>query len=73
MALFAPAGVPDAIIAQVNSAVGDAIKTPKLTEFLIDQLIEPSVTSPQEFAAYVAREREETGVLLRRFNIPKIQ
>jgi tripartite-type tricarboxylate transporter receptor subunit TctC len=73
MALFAPAGVPDAIVAQVNSAVGDAIKTPKLTEFLIDQLIEPSVTSPQEFAAYVAREREETGVLLRKFNIPKIQ
>jgi len=31
------------------------------------------VTSPQGFAAYVAREREETGVLLRKFNIPKIQ
>ena len=30
MALFAPADVPDAIIAQVNSAVGDAIKTPEV-------------------------------------------
>ena len=37
------------------------------------QLVEPAVTSPQEFAAYVAREREETGALLRKFNIPKIQ
>jgi tripartite-type tricarboxylate transporter receptor subunit TctC len=73
MGLFAPAGVPDAIIAQVNSAVGAAIKEPKLGEFLVEQLIEPAVSSPQEFAAYVAKEREETGVLLRKFNIPKIQ
>ena len=43
------------------------------TEFLVNQLIEPDVTSAPEFAAYVAHEREETGALLRRFNILKIQ
>ena len=53
--------------------VGEAIREPKLTEFLVNQLIEPDVTTAPEFAAYVAHEREETGVLLRRFNIPKIQ
>jgi tripartite-type tricarboxylate transporter receptor subunit TctC len=73
MGLFAPAETPDAIITQVNRVVGEAINEPKVTEFLVNQLIEPDVTSAPEFAAYVAHEREETGALLRRFNIPKIQ
>ncbi|MBV9235805.1 MAG: tripartite tricarboxylate transporter substrate binding protein [Xanthobacteraceae bacterium] len=73
MGLFAPAETPDDVITRVNQVVGEAIKEPKLTEFLVNQLIEPDVTTAPEFAAYVAREREETGTLLRRFNIPKIQ
>ncbi|MFZ0839090.1 MAG: tripartite tricarboxylate transporter substrate binding protein [Xanthobacteraceae bacterium] len=73
MGLFAPAETPDDVITQVNQVVGEAIREPKVIEFLVNQLIEPDVTTAPEFAAYVAREREETGALLRRFNIPKIQ
>jgi tripartite-type tricarboxylate transporter receptor subunit TctC len=73
MGLFAPAETPDDVITRVNQVVGEAIREPKLTEFLVNQLIEPDVTTAPEFAAYVAHEREETGALLRRFNIPKIQ
>ncbi len=73
MGLFAPADTPDDVITRVNQMVAEAIREPKLTEFLVNQLIEPDVTTAPEFAAYVAHEREETGVLLRRFNIPKIQ
>ncbi len=73
MGLFAPADTPDDIIVKVNQVVGEAISAPKVSEFLVNQLIEPDVTSVPEFAAYVAREREETGALLRKFNIPKIQ
>jgi tripartite-type tricarboxylate transporter receptor subunit TctC len=73
MGLFAPAETPDDVITQVNQVVGEAIREPKMIEFLVNQLIEPDVTTAPEFAAYVAREREETGALLRRFNIPKIQ
>lgn len=73
MGLFAPAETPDEVVTRVNQAVGEAIREPRLTEFLVNQLIEPDVTSAPEFAAYVAHEREETGALLRRFNIPKIQ
>ncbi|MDF2115177.1 tripartite tricarboxylate transporter substrate-binding protein [Roseiarcaceae bacterium H3SJ34-1] len=73
MALFAPAGVPDAIITQVNKAVADAMAKPALTSFLEDQLIEPMITSAPEFAAFVAREREQTGKILVKFKIPKIQ
>jgi tripartite-type tricarboxylate transporter receptor subunit TctC len=73
MGLFAPAETPDDVITRVNQVVGEAIKEPKLTEFLVNQLIEPDATSAPQFAAYVAHEREETGALLRKFNIPKIQ
>ncbi len=73
MALFAPAEAPDDDHRQINTVVGEAISAPKVTEFLVNQLIEPDVTSAPEFAAYVAKEREETGALLRKFNIPKIQ
>jgi tripartite-type tricarboxylate transporter receptor subunit TctC len=73
MGLFAPADTPDEVITRVNQVVGEAIKEPKVTEFLVNQLIEPDVTNAPEFAAYVAHEREETGALLRRFKIPKIQ
>ena len=73
MGLFAPAETPDEVVTRVNQVVGEAISEPKLTEFLVNQLIEPDVTTAPEFAAYVAHEREETGALLRRFNIPKIQ
>ncbi len=73
MGLFAPAETPDDVITRVNEIVGDAIREPKLTEFLVNQLIEPDVTTAPEFAAYVAHEREQTDALLRKFNIPKIQ
>jgi len=73
MGLFVPADTPDDVITKVNQVVGEAIKEPKLTEFLVNQLIEPDVTTAPQFAAYVAHEREETGALLRKFNIPKIQ
>ena len=72
-ALFAPGDVPDAVVAQVNDVVGKVINTPSTTEFLVNQLIEPMVTSPPEFAAFVERERVETGKLLRKFSIPRIQ
>lgn len=72
MALFAPAGVPDAIIEQVNRQFAEAINKPEISEFLVNQIIEPAVSSAKDFDAYVAREREETGKLLRKYNIPKI-
>lgn len=71
--LFAPAGAPDAIVEQVNRQVAEAISKPEITAFLTNQIVEPAVSSAKDFDAYVAREREETGKLLRKFNIPKIQ
>jgi tripartite-type tricarboxylate transporter receptor subunit TctC len=73
MGLFAPSGVPDAIIAQVNKAVAEAISTPQMTEYMTKQLIEPVVQSPKDFSTYVASEREATGKIFQKYKIPKIQ
>ncbi len=70
--MFAPAGTPAAVIERVNGQVAEAIRKPEISEYLANQLIEPRITSAKEFTDYVAGEREETGKLLRRFNIPKI-
>jgi tripartite-type tricarboxylate transporter receptor subunit TctC len=73
MALFAPRGVPVNIVAQINKTVAETINQPAMRKFLANQLIEPMVTSPQEFAAYIMKERNDTGKIFRRFNIPKIK
>lgn len=73
LGLFAPAKTPDAIVTQINGALAKAIAAPKVTKFLIDQGMEPEVTSAAEFAATIAREREATGRLIGKFNIPKMQ
>jgi len=72
MGLFAPAGTPEPIVNQINAAVAKALAQPKLSAFLASQLIETRISSAKEFAATVARERAETGDILRKFNIPKI-
>jgi tripartite-type tricarboxylate transporter receptor subunit TctC len=71
--LFAPKGTPQAVVARVHDAVAETINQPAMTQFLINQIIEPSVTSSAEFASYIAKEREATGVIFRRLNIPKIK
>ena len=71
--LFAPSGVPDGMIEQVNRQVGQAINRPEVRDFLIGQIIEPSVTNAKEFSNFVARERDETGKLFQKYNIPKIK
>lgn len=73
LGLFVPAETPDAIVTQINGAVGKAIKEPKVTEFLLNQGMEPYVTSADEFSRTIARELEETGQLIRKYKIPKMQ
>jgi len=72
MGLFAPGGTPQPIIDNINSALAKALEGPKLQEFLASQLIETRITNAKTFAATVAVERKETGEILNKFNIPKI-
>jgi tripartite-type tricarboxylate transporter receptor subunit TctC len=73
MGLFAPKGTPPDVVALVNKVTAEAINQPAVQEFLANQLIEPAVSSPQEFAVRIAKERDETGKIFVRYNIPKIK
>jgi tripartite-type tricarboxylate transporter receptor subunit TctC len=73
MGLFAPRGTPPAIVAQINKVVGEVIRQPEMTQFLVNQVIDPAVSTPEEFAAAIAKERKETVEVLQRFNVPKIK
>ena len=71
--MFVPSETPDAIVTQLNAATAKAINAPPVTEFLLNQGMEPYVTSPDEFSRTIAREIEQTGELVRKYKIPKMQ
>ena len=73
LGLFAPGETPKTIVTQLNGTVAKAINEPKVTEFLLNQGMEPNVTSAGEFSQTIARELEESGQLIRKYKIPKMQ
>ena len=54
--LFAPAGVSDAIVAKINRDTNAALQNAELRARFADLSVEPGGGTPQEFAAYIARE-----------------
>lgn len=57
--LLAPAGTPPDVIAKWNAAVVRALNSPDVREKMLAQGAEPSPTTPAEFAAFIAKEREK--------------
>jgi tripartite-type tricarboxylate transporter receptor subunit TctC len=56
--LFAPAGTPRPVIAQLNKAVAAALKNPELAQSLAAQGSEPNPTTPDELARFVKSEHD---------------
>ena len=50
MGLLGPAGMPKAIVAHMNAAVGELLKDPVILERLAKQGVEPRALSPEAFA-----------------------
>jgi tripartite-type tricarboxylate transporter receptor subunit TctC len=57
--LLAPAGTPPDVIARWNVEVVKALNSPDVREKMIAQGAEPAPTTPAEFAAFIARERDK--------------
>lgn len=57
--LFAPGGTPPAIVARINKATVDSLKSPKLLEVFAAQGLNATPTTPAQFARYVASERQK--------------
>lgn len=60
----APAGVPKDIIARLNSEVGKIVRMPDVKEALNKQGFEPQSNTPEQFAAVISREIEQTVKLI---------
>ncbi len=67
--LMAPAKTSDAVVAKVSAALVDIFREPKMTEFLDKQFLVARVGTPQEFQAFLKRDRANVGELLKKYNI----
>jgi tripartite-type tricarboxylate transporter receptor subunit TctC len=63
--LFAPAGTPRPVIAQLNKAVAAALKNPELAQSLASQGSEPNPTTPDELARFVKSEHDRWSRVVR--------
>jgi tripartite-type tricarboxylate transporter receptor subunit TctC len=59
--VVAPAGTPPAIVARLNAVINDSLKSPDMQATLAKFGSEANITSPQDFAAFIAGETKKWG------------
>lgn len=67
--VLAPGGTPTSIIARLNDELSKTMRAPELQKRFADIGAVPRPSTPGEFAATIARERERWGKLIREKNI----
>jgi len=60
-----PAGMATAIVNKLNTEINESLKSPEVNAVLAKLGFEPKVTTPQEFAAFLAAEMQKWPPLLR--------
>ncbi len=65
LALYAPAGTPEAVITRLNAAVKAALSDKEVTERLTAQGTRPAYSSPAELATFTRDEFERWGRIVR--------
>ena len=63
--LVAPAGTPEAIVAKLNAAINDALKSPEIRTTLSKFGSEPLGGTPQQFASFVTSESKKWSEIIR--------
>jgi tripartite-type tricarboxylate transporter receptor subunit TctC len=58
-AVLAPPGTPAAVIHKLNTEINESLKSPTLTAALATLGFEPKITTPEEFAAFLAQEADK--------------
>ncbi len=68
--LFTTAGTPPAIIAKINAEVRALFAEPTFTDrFMVPNMFEPMVSSPEEFAGFIRRDSAKWSKVLKDANI----
>jgi tripartite-type tricarboxylate transporter receptor subunit TctC len=69
-AWFAPAKTPPEILTRLHAAVREALKSPKVVDFLEAAAFVPVGSTPDEFRAFVAAETKRYAQVVRETKIP---
>ena len=70
LALFAPAGTPEAVLARLRVAVDAALAAPEVKQKLnAAGGLEPFMTTPDEFAALIRRDYDKYGKIVKAIGI----
>lgn len=67
--VFAPHGTPPQIIAQLNGGINDALKSPDVSQRLLNAGVEPWVMTPQQMAQLVHQEIVQWKTFIREANV----
>jgi tripartite-type tricarboxylate transporter receptor subunit TctC len=67
--VFFPSGTPPAIVAQLNTALNEALRDPAVRERFAQLTVQSRPNTPAEFAAFVNAETEKWGKVVRDGNI----
>ena len=69
--LVAPAGVPEPVVSRLNTEFVRLVREPSFADLMDRQFLEPAVSSPAQFAAFLKADRERVGRVVRQFNFPR--
>jgi tripartite-type tricarboxylate transporter receptor subunit TctC len=67
----APARTPDAIVKKLNEAIVAALRDPKTIERLETQAMEPDPSTPEQMRAFVEKEYETWGEVVRKLKLKR--
>ncbi len=67
--VLAPAGTPPAFVGKLNAAINEGLQSADMRESLAKFNVEPNVTSPQEFSAFLAAEARKWADVVKATNI----
>jgi tripartite-type tricarboxylate transporter receptor subunit TctC len=63
--IFAPAGTPAPIVAQLSREVGKSLALPEVGNALVAQGVEPAANTPEQFAEFTREEHAKWGGVIR--------
>jgi tripartite-type tricarboxylate transporter receptor subunit TctC len=67
--ILAPAGTPPELVAKVNAAINQGLKSPEMKQSLAKFNVEPNIASPQEFSVFLAAEARKWADIVKATNI----
>jgi tripartite-type tricarboxylate transporter receptor subunit TctC len=65
-AMLAPAGTPPAVVAKINAAVNDTLRSPEMKHSMSDLGFEAKIGTPEDFAAFMAQEAPRWSEIVKR-------